>query len=157
MKIKNILFVLLVVLAACTKTETKPEVKVEVRTPEETLRKFVEVSAAANQAEDKLKLERLCHGEMKRAFDRMTDEIFQISYLNSKIKIVRLNILDSKIEKPSATIRYQVELENEGGTDPTTELNEREMEFTFVDGNWFIEAIKTVGTDKLSFTNGMIL
>ena len=144
-------------LGACTKKPAPPVEAGPPRTPEQTVEQFVRLSAEATAAEDKGKLQSLCSGELRRAFDRMTDEMFKISYLAGKVKVKSFKILEARKDEPEkAVVRYQIAIENLQGTDKTEEVNEREVELVFADSNWFIEAIKTSGSDRIAFTQGMM-
>lgn len=124
--------------------------------PNEVVKTFIELSASAKNIEDKRKLQDQCAGELRRAFERMSDEEFRLSYLSTQVKIEGLKILDSTIQNDSARVRYEVALENHQGTDVTHEVNEREVELSRSQGSWFIEFIRLKGSDKLAFTRGMI-
>lgn len=143
----------LVFLIQCTKT-TSP--KAATRSPEDVVKAFVQQSAAIKDASEKKGLVDSCTGEMKQAFSGMTEEQFRIFYLNGNIKIEDLKILATHQEGETATVRYQVKVENKQGTDITNELNEREAALRFVDGEWLIESVRPRGIDKLAFTRGMI-
>lgn len=125
-------------------------------TPEQTVKSFVELSANAKDKADKGKIQALCVGELRRAFDRMTDELFQMSYLSNNVTIQDLKILESKVEGESAKVQYQLSLENKQGTDTTKEINSREVELTRTQGAWQIESIRIIGTDNVAFTRGMM-
>lgn len=154
MQISKILFPLVVLsLLSCTKKEKAVPV---ARPAEEVVKEFVELSARAKSLEDRRTLQDLCAGELKRAFERMSDEEFRLSYLNQQITLKRIQILDQSVEKEAARVHYQVFLQNAQGTDSTQEANEREVELKLSQGAWYIEFIRTRGTDKLAFTRGMI-
>lgn len=125
-------------------------------TPEETVKSFVSLSASAQSLANRDRLQKLCVGEMRRAFERMTEEGFRLSYLNSGLKVKSLVVLDSKLEQENAKIRYRVSVENAQGTDTTNETNEREVELTKTQGSWYIETIRLKDSDKIAFTNGMM-
>lgn len=148
--------------AACTK---KQEVAVGAAptvdakqdlTPEEVVKRFVELSANAKADLDRAKLQELCSGEMRRAFERMTPEAFKISYLNSNVKIQEVKFLESKKEENTAVVLYEVSLHNAQGTDVTQESNRRKVELTKAQGAWLIDSIRPEGSDKIAFTRGMI-
>ena len=124
--------------------------------PNEVVKTFVELSASAKSIEDKRKLQDQCAGELRRAFERMSDEEFRLSYLATQVKIQGLKILESNIQNDSARVRYELSVENHQGTDVTHEVNEREVELIRSQGSWFIEFIRLKGSDKLAFTRGMI-
>jgi hypothetical protein len=117
---------------------------------------FVELSGGAKDVSDRKKLIEMCAGEMRRAFDRMSEEEFKMAYLNEGIKIVDLKIVDSQVTEGSALVRYQVTIENALGTDKTRETNEREVELTSSRGQWYLQSIRLKGSDKIVFTRGMI-
>jgi len=145
----------LVFFASCTKlgifSPTRP-----AKSPEEVVKSFIELSASAKEFTDKKKLEELCAGELRRALERMTDEAFKISYIANQIKIKEIKILESTTQNDTAKIRYQIAVENQSGTEPTDEINEREVELTRSQGHWYIASIRIKGTDKIAFTRGMI-
>lgn len=147
---------LVCLLTSCTRSCSRTGEPQAVRSPDEVVKKFVELSAAAKEGTDKQKLEQLCSGEMRRAFERMTDEVFRIAYLTSNVKVTSLRIIDSQTDNDKAKVSYQVSVENNQGTDPTKETNEREVELTRAQGAWFIDSIKLRGTDKVAFLNGMM-
>jgi hypothetical protein len=126
------------------------------KSPDEVVRGFIEMSAKARNPQDKQKLEELCSGEMRRVFNRMTDEMFKTSYLASGISLKDVKILETQIESQTARVRYQVSLENTGGTDSTRETNEREVDLTLARGQWYIDSIRISGTDRIAFSRGMV-
>ncbi len=145
---------LVVLMGACTKKA--PVVTGGETTPEATVKTFVELSASAKDKADKAKIQALCVGELRRAFDRMTDELFQVSYLSNNVTIKDLKIVESKVEGETAKVQYQLSIENKQGTDVTQEVNSREVELTRNQGAWQIESIRIIGTDNVAFTRGMI-
>jgi hypothetical protein len=140
-------------LGGCTKKDASMQ---GGATPEATVKSFVELSAGAKDKADKAKIQALCIGELRRAFDRMTDELFQMSYLSNNVVIQDLKILDTKVEGDAAKVQYQVSIENKQGTDTTQETNSREVELTRTQGSWQIESIRIIGSDAVAFTRGMI-
>ena len=126
------------------------------QTPEQVVKSFLDLSASANDLKDKKNIQELCHGELKRIFERMSDEMFTMSYMSKAVTVKDLTIVQSNIEKEVARIRYQVKVENKQGTDPTQELNEREVELSRVDGQWRIDSIRPVGSDQIAFSRGMV-
>ena len=139
-------------LVACTKSGVTHKGK----SPEQIVRDFVTLSAQAKKPADKKKLEEFCSGEMRRVFERMTDESFRLSYLSNEIEIRELKILSEATADTTSKISYRVSIHNKGGTDPTTEVNEREVELIQTRGAWFLENIRPQGVDKIAFTRGMI-
>src|SRR4051794_32499003 len=95
-------------LTSCTKSCSRTGDVDAMRTPDEVVKQFVQLSAAAKDGADKQKLEQLCSGEMRRAFERMTEEVFRIAYLTNNVKISALTILESRTENDKAKIAYQV-------------------------------------------------
>lgn len=126
------------------------------RTPEETVRAFVQLSASARDVSDRKKIQELCQGDLRRTFERMTDEAFTLLYLESKIQITELKVLESSLESDTARIHYSVAVQNDQGTDPTREINEREVDLVYIEGNWYIASIRMKGNDRVAFTRGMI-
>jgi len=149
----------LILFAGCIKKEGANPAgtsAVEKKTPEQVVKEFIDLSAGAKELGDREKLKELCVGELRRALERMTDEAFRIGYLNNNVKIKSVRVIESSFENDAAKIRYQVFVDNPQGTDPTTELTEREVGLTKSQGNWFIESIRPVGSDKIAFTRGMM-
>jgi hypothetical protein len=126
------------------------------RSPEDTVKRFVELSAGAKAPDDKRLLEELTAGKMRRAFQQMSDESFRIVYLKNAIKIKELKILENATEGVNATVSYSVSVENTQGTDTTNEVNEREVLLTLSQGAWYIESLRPKGSDSIAFTKGMI-
>jgi len=120
------------------------------------VRTFINLSASAKDSADKEKIKELCGGKLQNAFERMTDEAFRILYLGNNIKIVDLKIVDSNVENESAKVHYQVTVENNQGTDPTREQNDREVTLIKGASGWVIDTIQMKGTDQIAFTRGMI-
>lgn len=147
-------FVLLVVIAsgACTRLFQKQA----DRKPGDVVKQFLDLSASATGPDDKKKLQDLCSGEMRRAFERMTDEAFRLSYLAQDVRIKEFKVLSESLENGVARLHYQVMIENLAGTDPTTETSEREVELTESRGAWYLESIRPMGSDQIAFTRGMI-
>jgi hypothetical protein len=135
-----------------TTSESKP-----TRSPDEVVKEFVQLSGGAKEIADKAKLTNLCAGEMRRAFDRMSDEEFKMNYIEANLEIKEVKVLQSTLQQDQAKVIYQVTVENKGGTEPTTETNEREVELSLTQGQWYIEFIRLKGSDKLAFTRGMLL
>ncbi len=126
------------------------------KNPEEMVRAFLTLSASASDAKDKKSIQEMCHGEMKRIFERMSDEMFTMSYLSKQVDLKGVEIVQSSQDKEVARIRYRVNVENKQGTDTTHETNEREVELSRVDGQWRIDSIRPVGSDQIAFSRGMI-
>ena len=142
------------IFSACTKEGTQSVTN--NLSPEDTVRRFVELSAGSTSPDDKRKIQALCVGELRRTFERMTDEAFRLLYLDSKLKIVDLKILETTTQADNSKVRYQVTVENRQGTDVTKEINEREVDLVRSQGGWYIDSIRTRGTDQVAFTRGMI-
>lgn len=124
--------------------------------PGDVVKKFLAVSAGASDLKDKKVLSEMCYGEMKRIFERMSDEMFTMSYLSNQVSVQEIKIVESRVHDSVARILYQVTVENKQGTDPTVEKNEREVELTRVDGQWRIDSIRPHGSDQIAFSRGMI-
>jgi len=124
--------------------------------PEEVVREFVMLSANSKGLSDKQALQELCAGSMKNAFEKMTDEVFRISYLNAGLKVRDLKILETETRGDNARVHYKVVVENPHGTDPTQETNEREVDLLHEQGQWLIETVRGQGSDQIVFTRGMI-
>ncbi len=158
----TLVFVLTSCTRSCSRTEggsapsNAPAAAVRNSTPEDVVKSFIDLSATAKDGAVKAKLEQLCSGEMRRAFERMSDEVFRISYLTSNLKVGDVKVLEAATENETARVRYQIAVENTQGTDPTKEVNEREVELSRSQGVWYIDSIKLKGTDKIAFTNGMM-
>ena len=150
--IKYLLVILL--LVSCTKFPFFT--RVVDKTPEQVVESFLKVSASATNLKDKQEILEMCHGELKRIFERMSDEMFTMSYLSKAIAIKDLKIVSSSIDKDVARIRYQLIVENKQGTDPTNETNQREVELSRVNGQWRIDSIRLVGSDQIAFSRGMV-
>jgi hypothetical protein len=152
---------LIISFAACTKSGKAPEAPAvpsaaeKAKTPEELVRSFVELSAAAKDPGDKQKLQNLCSGEMRGALEKMTDEGFRLAYLGN-LKVTDITFVESKIDGDLAKLRYRVSVENGQGTDTTKEENEREVELVQVQGIWRMQNIRMKGSDKIAFMNGMV-
>lgn len=151
---KAILPILFIFVVSCTKIPFLS--RNAEKTPEEVLRKFLKVSAEASDSKDKTTIQEMCHGEMKRIFERMSDEMFTMSYLSKQLELKGVEIVQSTVEKEVARLRYKIEVENRQGTDTTHETNEREVELTRVDGQWRIDSIRPVGSDQIAFSRGMV-
>jgi hypothetical protein len=153
-KLTSVLLIL-VVIPACIKKSTTVGVNTD-KSPEEVVRSFLDLSAGAKEEADKKKLEEFCTGELRRTFERMTEESFRLSYLNSELKLNDVKVIESSTERDLAKVRYQVSVNNRQGTDPTHEMNEREVALVRSQGAWYIESIHLKGSDKIAFTRGMI-
>lgn len=148
---KFLLLSLFLLCCACTKPRlsTGPS-------PEQVVRNFLELSSQARDLVDKKKLQDQCLGEMRRAFERMTDEAFRVHYLKNDIKIKTIKFLEVNTQGPQGKVRYRVVIENPQGTVPTEETNEREVELLLSQGAWYLESIRARGSDRIAFTRGMI-
>lgn len=145
---------LLALTVSCTKKEAQSPAKTSQ--PEEIVRRFVFLSSEAKEPKDKMALKEFCTGPMEAAFEQMSDEQFRLFYLSGNIKIEDMKTLSSNVEKDSATVHYQVVVENKQGTDVTKETNEREAILKELPGGWRIEFIRARGADQLKFAKGMI-
>lgn len=150
MKCVLILFVILLPSCTCQKNST-----IEVK-PSQVVEEFVRLSAGAQNVKDKKRIEELCTGDLRRTFERMSDDAFGLIYLNSNIKLLGFRVIDEKSSGNRSTLLYEVTVDNRQGTDPTTETNQREVELVELDGGWYIDAIRLKGTDRIAFTRGMI-
>jgi len=114
------------------------------------------MSADVKGTSDKKKLATMCQGRILKAFDSISDDAFQVHYLNQPLKIKSFQVLGSAEDGNLARVHYQVQIENPNGQDPTQEIAEREVELLRVDGQWYLEAIRPKGSDQIAFTRGMI-
>ncbi len=145
------LIAIILALAGCTQ-----KASVEAIRPEALVESFVRMSSDVKSSEDLKKLSGMCQGRMKKAFDGISSESFEVSYVNQPIKIKNLRILQAAEDGNLARVHYLVETENPNGQEPTIEASEREVELLKVDGNWYLEAIRPKGSDQIAFTRGMI-
>ncbi len=143
-------------LVSCTCSKFGNFAQKTVTPPDARVREFVELSAGASGLEDKVKIQNQCTGDLRRTFERMNDDAFRLIYLDSKVNIVQFKVLESLTWGQNARVHYEVSIENNQGTDPTKETNEREVDLKLVQGAWAIETIRTKGTDRIAFTRGMI-
>ncbi len=153
LKLKPLVAGAFLFFAACTETIPPSE----HATPTEAVKKFVELSASAKELKDRKALQAMTIGELKRAFDRMSDEDFKAHYLGEKITLQDLQIKVVDETKEKAKVRYTVTVVNQQGSDKTNEVNEREVILGASRGFWFIESLTPVGSDKIAFTKGLIL
>jgi len=126
------------------------------RGPDEILKSFLHLSAGVKGAEDKKKLEGMCSGELRRAFERMSDEMFKLSYQNSQIEIKDLKFTENEVKGDGARLVYRVSIDNRQGTELTHETAEREVEMIRIQGTWFLDSIRARGSDQIAFTRGII-
>lgn len=152
---KTLLITLLIFSFGCIKKNQLETASVAAN-PTDVVRTFVELSAASKTPEDKKKLLVSCGGELKRAFERMSDEEFKLIYLSGQLRVEKLEIIKTDIQNDSALIHYRVIVENNQGTETTKETNEREVQLKKTDSGWVIDAIRLKGTDQLAFTRGMM-
>jgi hypothetical protein len=124
--------------------------------PEGLVESFIRLSAQVKGADDRKKLAEMCRGRLRNAFDAISEEAFLLNYANPPITIKSLKVIPTAEDDNLARVVYQVEIENTGGTDVTTETNEREVELLRVDGKWYLEAIRPKGSDQIAFTRGMM-
>lgn len=143
---------LFIFTTACVK-KTDPNVS---SAPQDTVKKFVELSAGVKDESDRQKLLELCQGEMRRAFERMSPEAFKVAYLAGGVKLKAVKVVETSINDKTAKVSYEVFLENPSGSDRTDEINRREVELVLVGNSWLIENIKPQGSDQIAFTRGMI-
>lgn len=144
---------------ACTKRTATSGSSAGNESPQEpaaVVRKFVELSAGAKDLRDREALQKMSTGAVLAAFEKMSEENFQMSYLGNRIRVKDLTIVESHQEGAAAIVRYKVTIENAGGSDTTTETNERQVQLRQMDGRWVIENLQVYGTDKIAFTNGML-
>lgn len=141
-------------VSGCTRSRTSPAAS--AGGPEEVVKTFVEISGSAKDPADKRRLEELTSGELRRALAAMSEESFRMNYLGQGIKIRELKLVEVATEKERARVHYQIAIDNPAGTDTTAEVNEREVELKQSQGVWYIETIRTKGSDKLAFVRGMI-
>lgn len=145
----------LVFLAACTKRTAAPAEE----TAEDVVRRFVEISASAADLGDKKKLQALCSGPMYEAFGSMPDDVFRLSYLGAKIKLIEFKVINTTTQGNSTVVHYRVVVQNDQGTDPTREASEREVEVLKSNDSkpiLTIRAVRARGSDEIAFTRGMI-
>jgi len=154
MKSAFLIVSIFLLLTGCTKGSSV--VSHAGKTPEEVVKMFIEASAGSKQADDRRHLQDLCSGEMRRTFERMNEEAFRMIYLDAKVSVVELKFAEAKVTGDTAKIAYQLTVDNKQGTDPTREVNSREVDLTRVNGAWFIDNIRMRGTDQVAFTRGML-
>ncbi len=148
--------VCLFLLTSCARSCSRNAGIDSPRTPEEAVRRFVDWSAKAKEPTEKERLAQLCSGELRRAFERMTDEAFRVAYLSNSVTVDEFKIVTSDAKDGVAKVHYRVQLKNTQGSDATNEVNEREVELISANGAWFIDSIRLVGSDQIAFTRGMI-
>ncbi|MBM4304985.1 MAG: DUF1131 domain-containing protein [Deltaproteobacteria bacterium] len=153
---KKLLLLISLGFFGCTKLQQSQTVKLENLTAPEVVKTFVQLSGAAKTLKDKKTLLETSGGNLRRAFERMSDEEFKLTYLSGQLKIEKVDILDTVIQNERAKVRYQVAIENSQGTETTHETNEREAELKKGPSGWVIELIRLKGSDKIAFTRGMI-
>lgn len=146
----------LLVFVCCTRHSAMVEAQL-IPEVQQTVKHFVELSTTVRSGADRKRLVALCAGELRGAFERLSDAMFQAVYVNSRVKIASLEILDTKIAAGRAIVRYRVSVLNERGTDQTQETNEREAQLVLSDSVWYVESIHPRGSDQIAFTKGMIL
>lgn len=152
---KTLIFTFLIFFFGCTK-QSSVQTAAVIDNPSEVVRSFVELSAASKTGEDKRKLLSVCGGELKRAFERMSEEEFKLIYLSGQIKVEKIEFIKTEVQNETALVHYRVVVENKQGTETTQETNEREVLLTKTTGGWTIDAIRLKGSDKLAFTRGMM-
>jgi len=152
---KSLILISLIAFLGCTRNPKSQTSSVE-NNPDAVVTTFVELSVASKTAEDKKKLLNSCGGDLKRAFERMTDDEFKLVYLSGQLKVEKMEILKTQIQNDTASVHYRVSIENKQGTEVTQETNEREAQLRKNTSGWVIEAIRMKGTDKLAFTRGMM-
>lgn len=145
-----------ILLGSCTKKDLGGQRSAALKSPEDVVKEFIQLSAHSKTVEDRKVLQDLCAGEMKRAFERMSEEEFRMTYINQEVQLKEMKVLENAVQNDIATIHYQVAIQNVSGTDSTHEMNEREVQLKFSQGAWYIESIRMRGSDKLAFTRGMI-
>lgn len=153
---KHLILVFFLFFGACIKKQSVETMKLSELPAPEVVRVFVQLSASATTMSDKKNLIESTGGELRKAFERMTDEEFKLTYLSGELKVEKVDILDTAIQNDSAKVRYQVVIENSQGTETTQETNEREAELKKTSAGWVVEAIRLKGSDKIAFTRGMI-
>lgn len=146
-------FLLPFFFAACTTQKVSDDQKLQV---EKVLKSFLELSAGATDLKDREKLRDLCSGEMRRAFQNMTDESFKTAYLNSKIKVNKIDVFDLQTKDGKIKAKYRIELTQGNSGSDVKQTNEREVEVVESRGAWLLESIRTHGADTLAFSKGMI-
>ncbi len=145
---------LALLFSSCTKSDLpSPQAG---KSASEVVKMFVEMSAGAKGPEDRKKIQELCMGEMRRTFERMNEEAFRLIYLDSKVTILNFKFLETKEEGNTSKVAYQLTVDNKQGTDPTKEVNSREVDLTKVNNAWYIENIRMKGSDQVAFTRGML-
>lgn len=142
-------------ITACTKNSSLPAPQAG-KSPQDVVRMFVEASASSKSAEDRRRLQELCNGDMRRTFERMNEEAFRLIYLDTKVSILDLKFMDTKEEGDTAKVTYQLTVDNKQGTDPTREVNTREVILSRANNAWYIENIRMQGSDQVAFTRGML-
>jgi hypothetical protein len=136
--------------SACTKKAVK------ATTPTDAVESFIKLSSSSESKEDKKKLMSLCRGPLLKAFEKMSEDVFQISYLSGNINVKQIQIIDSKTDESIATVVYRVLVDNQQGSEATEESNEREVDLVKNEGNWYLYSIRPKGSDKIAFTKGML-
>ncbi len=153
-KIKRLPVILLglfVVSSACTKKAAHSGLP-----PEEVVKLFVQMSTQVKAQDDRQKLASLCGEEMRRAFNEMNEETFELAYINNPLELKSFEVLQNNTLNQIANVHYKVTVSNPGGTDPTTETTERRVNLKKEGDAWYLTSIRPEGTDTVHFTRGMI-
>jgi hypothetical protein len=149
--------VCVVTALSCTKKQSgSGTAEIQKLNPEQTVERFIELSASAKDAQDKLRLRDMCQGKLRQAFEKMSDENFRMNYLAGGISMEGFKIVSQKVEKGDAIVRYNVTIHNKNGPDVTQESNEREVALVQIDGIWYLDSIRPAGKDQVAFVNGII-
>lgn len=153
---KRLIPFLLLLVTACIKTQRVQTAQLSQLTPPDVVKTFVQLSASATQLADKKVLLEATGGDLRKAFERMTDEEFKLTYMSGQLKVEKVDILEATVQNDTAKVRYLVVIENAQGTETTQEANEREAELNKTPSGWVVGAIRLKGSDKIAFTRGMI-
>jgi hypothetical protein len=146
-------------LIGCTKHEPQGAASQQVSqadTPAELVEEFVRLSVASTAAADRLRLRDMCKGKLRDAFDKMSPDNFQMSYLSGGIAIENFEILSAKVDGVDAVVHYKVKIQNRQGSQHTSENNERAVSLVRIGESWFLDSIRPTGKDEIAFVNGMM-
>jgi hypothetical protein len=141
MSFKSVLgvFLLLLTVAACTRTPTGES------TPMRVLETYIKISFAARGLEDKNRMEELLTGDTRKRLSAWSDEQFTKAFLESKKRFLGLKILESKkVSEEEVALTYELSFQ-EGTPEKAVNVTQKKLCSVVKEGEvWRIKEVRSI-------------
>ncbi len=148
----HVIFLITVALISACTVNYKNEKIASLR-----LQDFIKTSSNLQSANDKSKLLPYLSGEMKDDLEKMTNAQFKEKFVNDKIEIKSIEILDSELlDEENIQILYRLKYVKKEKNEFFIITTEKVSLMTYTDKNWKIKMIYELST-KMDFPEALTI